>query len=401
MDPSTGDCIDEVMLVLMKAPRSYTREDVLEIHCHGGYLVVQRVLEVVLAAGVRLAEPGEFTKRAFLNGRIDLVQAEAVIDVIRSRTETALALAQHQREGLLSERISAARDQIISSLALVEAHIDFPEEDIDHTVADDILRFIRSASEQIDGLLGGFREGRLVREGVSVLIIGKPNVGKSSLLNILLQEKRAIVTAQPGTTRDIIEEVVNIGGLPVRILDTAGIRDADDLVEQEGVRLALERIPAADLVLFVLDVNRPYTDEDAVIAGELARSTVIVIRNKCDQLKCIATPVFPAEWQHVELSAATGAGVDRLRRMIRDTFLQGRAVDGREYVSLSRHRHRDALVKARSALERFVTNLAADLPPELLSCDLRDALHAVGEVTGETTPDDILDRIFSTFCIGK
>ncbi len=401
VDPSSGDCVDEVMVVLMRAPRSYTREDLLEIHCHGGYLVVQRVLELALLSGVRLAQPGEFTKRAFLNGRIDLVQAEAVIDVIRSRTDTALALAQHQREGKLSGRIFAVRDRIASALALVEAYIDFPEEDIDTAAGVAISDHIRSAAAEIDDLLCGFREGKLVREGVSVLILGKPNVGKSSLLNNLLREKRAIVTSQPGTTRDVIEEVVNMGGLPVRILDTAGIRNADDLVEQEGVRRALERIPGADLVLFVLDTSRPFSEEDASILAELRRSRVVVVRNKIDQPVGIETPAFPAEWQVVDVSTMTGTGMDRLRQTIRDTFLQGRAVDGREYATLSHHRHRDALVRCHASLDLFAANLAAALSPELLACDLRDALRFVGDVTGETTPDDILDRIFSAFCIGK
>ena len=263
IDPAGGASLDEAMVVLMQGPRSYTREDVLEIQCHGGYLIVQRILALVLRQGARLAEPGEFTKRAFLNGRIDLVQAEAVIDVIRSKTDAALALAQHQREGLLSRRIAAVREHLVHALALIEAHIDFPEEEVGALTTAEIVRLSGLAATEIESLLGGFSEGKVLREGVSVLIAGKPNVGKSSLLNTLLREKRAIVTSVPGTTRDIIEEVVNIGGLPVRMLDTAGVRQTDDLVEQEGVQLTLERIPQADLVLFMVDVSRPFDDEDA------------------------------------------------------------------------------------------------------------------------------------------
>jgi tRNA modification GTPase len=401
VDPESSDCVDEVMVVQMRAPRSYTCEDVLEIHCHGGFLVVQRVLALVLQSGVRLAEPGEFTKRAFLNGRIDLVQAEAVIDVIRSKTEASLALAQHQREGLLSGRFSVIREYIVTALALVEAYIDFPEDDISGVAEQEIVRCVEVAAADTAALLAGFQEGKVLREGVSVLIVGRPNAGKSSLLNVLLREKRAIVTSQPGTTRDIIEEVVNMGGLPVRIIDTAGIREAEDLVEREGVRLALEKIPAADLILFVLDVTRPFSEEDEMIRRELLGSKVIVVCNKTDHPRTILLPAFPADWGVVDISASTGAGIDGLRSLIREEFLHGRAVDSRDYVSLSHHRHRDALQKCSAALERFIAGLAAADGPELLAVELREALHAVGEVTGETTPDDILDLIFGRFCIGK
>jgi tRNA modification GTPase len=385
----------------MRAPRSYTREDVLEIQCHGGWLVVERILALVLREGARLAEPGEFTKRAFLNGRIDLVQAEAIIDVIRSKTEAALALAQHQRMGLLSRRFAVVRERLVNALALIEAHIDFPEEEIGTLTTAEIARLAGEAGTEIAELLAGFNEGKVLREGVSVLIAGKPNVGKSSLLNTLLREKRAIVTSVPGTTRDIIEEVVNIGGLPVRMLDTAGVRRTSDPVEQEGVNLTLERIPRADLVLFMVDASRPFDGEDAMLLDVLVSCRLIVVKNKIDLADIARLPTVLSGREAVSISTRTGQGIDLLRTAIHDAFLRGAATDGREYVALSQARHRDALAKAHAALSRFSASLAAGAALELLAWEIREALHAIGEVTGEATPDEVLDLIFSQFCIGK
>jgi len=400
LHPETGELLDEAMLVYMKAPNSYTREDVVEIQCHGGTLVVSRILSLVLGAGARLAHPGEFTKRAFLNGRIDLVQAEAIMDVISSRTEASLALAQHQRGGLLSGRIARVREGILYALAYVEALIDFPEEELDVAVERDVQGRVAPALAELEALITGFDEGRVLRDGVSVVIAGKPNVGKSSLLNTLLKEKRAIVTAVPGTTRDVIEEVVNIKGLPVKLLDTAGIRDSEDQVEQEGVRLSLERIPRADLVLFVVDGSAPFTGEDQAILDAIGSKGVIVVRNKSDLASCCELPgslLAPA----VSISTITGSGIAELRDAVHAFFMHGKVIDGREFVAVSHARHRDALVKSQQALLRFSANLAAGVNLELLPVDLRDVLDAVGEVTGETTSDDVLDRIFSSFCIGK
>lgn len=400
LDPASGALLDEAMLVFMKAPNSYTREDVVEIQCHGGALVVSRILSLVVSAGARLAAPGEFTKRAFLNGRIDLVQAEAVMDVISSRTDAALSLAQHQREGLLSRRIAVVKDGILYALAYVEALIDFPEEDIDVAVDTDVLGRVSPAVAELDALIDGFDAGKVLRDGVSVMIAGKPNVGKSSLLNTLLKENRAIVTAVPGTTRDLIEEVVNINGLPVKLLDTAGIRDSDDLAEKEGVRLSLARIPVADLVLFVVDASTAFTVEDEAILQAIGGKCLIVVLNKSDLPRAIELPVGLTA-QTVAISTFDGSGIPELRDAIAAAFMHGAAIDGREYVAVSRARHRDALLKARESLRSFVANLSAGVNMELLPIDLRDALNAVGEVTGETTVDDVLDRIFSSFCIGK
>lgn len=401
IDPVSGDIVDEIMLVLMQAPRSYTCEDVLEIHCHGGYLIVQRVLQLALRAGARLAEPGEFTKRAFLNGRIDLLQAEAVIELIRGKTEAALALAQHQREGILSKRIAAVKDGIITSLAFIEAYLDFPEEDIDLPGVREIETSVSTSLELIEGLLQGFQQGKVIREGVSVLIVGKPNVGKSSLLNTLLKEKRAIVTSIPGTTRDIIEEVVNIKGLPVNLLDSAGIRDTGDEIEQEGVKLTMEKIPLADLILFVVDSSKPFDDEDALIAEAILGCKILVVSNKTDLPQRINIPECLASVPVVRISAREGNGIEELREAIFSQFIHGDSLDGRDFTALSQARHRDALARAQQGLLSFLESFAAGMPLEIVSLELRDALNALGEVTGETTTDDILDQIFTRFCIGK
>jgi tRNA modification GTPase len=399
--PDNGAVLDEVMAVLMRAPHSYTREDVLELHCHGGMLVVERILASALACGARLAEPGEFTRRAFINGRIDLAQAEAVMDVIVAKTEAALALAQRQRTGVLSVRIDAIRQALTRSLAFIEASIDFPEDDIGETDTVALRSGVSGALDEIGGLLDGFDEGRILRDGISVLIVGKPNAGKSSLLNRLLKENRAIVTHIPGTTRDIIEETVNLGGLAVRLLDTAGIRHTDDVVEREGISRALDKIPLADLVLFVLDSARPFNEEDRLILDAVKGKTAIAVLNKNDLPVALELPDEMEEMPRVALSAGTGAGIDGLRKLIRTTFLHGSALDSREFVTISRARHRDALNSARSALQQFLSGLEGGRELETLAIDLRDALSAVGRVTGETTTDDVLDVVFSSFCIGK
>lgn len=401
IDPLCGDAVDEVLAVVMKKPHSYTREDVLEIQCHGGYLVTRRVLDVVLGCGVRLAEPGEFTRRAFLNGRIDLVQAEAVIELIRSKTETSLALARHQYEGRLSSQLHQVRDSVRYVLALLEAFVDFPEEEIDPVHYRDIDSTARSALQLVGDLIAGFAEGKVLRDGVSVLIAGKPNVGKSSLLNTLVQEKRAIVTSIPGTTRDIIEEVVSVRGLPVKVLDTAGVRSTSDPVEREGVQRALERIPLADLILLILDRSRPLDEDDRLLFEAVAGHRYLVVLNKVDQSPCLELPACLNGAEVVSISTLTGEGIDALRVAIFSQFMLGKAVDSREYVVVSQVRHRDALLRAERHLKQFLDNLDAGFAPELLSVDLRDVLGALGEVTGETTPDDVLDIIFQRFCIGK
>jgi tRNA modification GTPase len=400
LDTATGERVDEAMAVYMRAPRSYTREDVLELHCHGGWLVVERVLALVLSCGIRLADPGEFTRRAFLNGRIDLIQAESVMDIIASKSDAALQLAQRQREGALSRRIDEVRGCLLRGLALVEAYIDFPEDDLGATDLDAILVSVGEAQGIIAGLLSTFEEGRVMRDGISVLIVGKPNAGKSSLLNRLLNENRAIVTHIPGTTRDIIEETVNFEGLSVRLLDTAGIRDTDDLVELEGIGRALAKIPLADLVLAVFDASREFSREDQLILDALVDSRTIAVLNKSDLPRRFVLPDVDRFAAVVMIAALPGEGIDLLKQTVCKQFLHSSAQDSREFVALSRARHRDALVSAEQCLRQFSCALR-DRNLELLALDLRGALQAVGSVTGQTATEEVLDLIFSSFCIGK
>ncbi len=401
IDPATGSLLDEVMSVYMRAPKTYTREDVVEIHCHGGTLVVQLVLAAVLASGARLAEPGEFTKRAFLNGRLDLVQAEATIEIIRSKTTAAVSLAQHHREGLLSSRLYEIRDSLRHILALLEAYIDFPDEDLGEADSSLVIQLSESALANASGLLDSYMEGKVLRDGISVIIAGKPNVGKSSLLNTLLSEKRAIVTSIPGTTRDIIEEVVNIRGLPVTLLDTAGICLSDDPVESEGITRARNRIPTADLVILLLDASRPFDHDDILSFEAVGDTPHIVVVNKDDLLSGLVIPDCYQPANLYFISTLTGEGVDPLKEGIANLFLHGKLTDNRDLVLLSDARHRDALLKVVKSLSAFVDSFVAAPSFELLAIDLRDALDALGQITGETTPDDILDLVFSKFCIGK
>jgi tRNA modification GTPase len=396
-----GERVDEGFAVLMQAPNSYTKEDVFEIQCHGGILVTRKVLDLALASGARIAAPGEFTKRAFLNGRIDLLQAEAIIDVIRSKTESSLKMAEHQREGLLSGRVTEIRDSIRYVLAMVEAHIDFPDEDIELPVLDEMKMSVVTSMEKLSVILSTYSEGKVLRDGVSVAIAGKPNVGKSSLLNTLLMEERAIVTETPGTTRDVIEEILNIDGLPVRLLDTAGIRETFDKVEQIGIDLALGKISQADLVLFILDRSAPIDSDDLRILSAVEGMNLLLVRNKSDLPDTLSLPKVLHGHQVVDISTLTGEGIAELRHQIYSAFISGAAPDNREFVALSQARHRDALQKAIDALDRVSEGLVSSGLLEILSVDLRDALHAIGEITGETTPDDVLDLIFSKFCIGK
>jgi len=399
--PGSDNVIDEAFAVFMQAPNSFTREDVVEIQCHSGTVIMQHILEIILFQGARLAEPGEFTKRAFLNGRIDLAQAEAVIDLIRAKTDVAASLARQQISGVLSSELISVRNHLRHALALIEAFIDFPDEEIGVRDSDLLSNHILSALSITNALSATFVQGKVYREGVNVLIAGKPNVGKSSLLNTLLKEKRAIVTAVPGTTRDLIEEVVNIDGLPVKLLDTAGIRLTDDLVEQEGISRALERISSADLVLFILDASRPYDTDDLYVYNALIGKKLHIVFNKCDLPAAIKLPAELAAVPTTVISTLTSSGIDELRQAIYQSFLHGHCVDSRESAMLSRSRHYDILLRVAVSINKFIDHRSTSFPDELLALDLREALDYLGQITGETVPDDILELIFSQFCIGK
>jgi tRNA modification GTPase len=400
VDPADGSLIDEGMAVLMRAPRSYTREDVLELHCHGGYLVVQRVLDACIRSGARLSDAGEFTRRAFLNGRIDLCQAESVIDLINSRTEMSLAFAQSQREGALSIRLAEICGSLRNALALIEAFIDFPEDDLDAAALLRIETYISDGRNGLGALLGSFEQGKAIREGVSVLLAGKPNVGKSSLLNALTLDQRAIVSHIPGTTRDIIEEVINIEGLPVRIIDSAGIRHSHDEIEQEGIRRSLEKLALADLVLFLVDASRPFDDQDRDLATAIGAKRFIMVLTKSDLVSVVAEDELPAGAHVVSISTKNGYGLPELRSAVFAAFVDER-LSSQDYVAITTVRHRDIVARALASLDIFQRQLSVGASGEILAIDLRESLAAIGEITGETTPDSILDLIFSSFCIGK
>ncbi len=345
-----GKPVDEVLLAVMRAPHTYTREDMVEVSCHGGYLPARMVLETFLAAGARLAEPGEFTKRAFLNGRLDLTQAEAVLDVIRARTDLALAAAERMLAGGLSERIQSMRERLIEVLAHIEAAIDFPEEGIEPETGQQLVRRMEEAIQEMDRLLATAREGRLLRQGARVVLIGRPNAGKSSLLNRLLSQDRAIVSPIPGTTRDTIEEAVNIGGIPVVLVDTAGLRHSEDPLEQEGMRRTYAAVEQADLIIHVIDRSEPAAEEDREALRRLASRRVIVALNKSDLPKRFEF-LEPPSGEVVEISCLTGEGLDRLREVLRQQLLE-RPQQLNPEEPMINARHEEALRRAKAALEQ-------------------------------------------------
>jgi tRNA modification GTPase len=389
--------IDEVLLAVLRAPRTFTREDTVEISCHGGLLPARLVLDALLAGGARAAAPGEFTKRAFLNGRIDLAQAEAVADLIHSRTELALAAANEQLAGKLSQRINQLRDDLMHTLAHVEAHIDFPDEDIAPDTKGKLLQRLENGLAFMDKLLATANEGQLLRRGIRAAIVGRPNAGKSSLLNQLLGRDRAIVSPLPGTTRDTIEETANLRGLPVVFIDTAGLREAQDEIEREGIRRSRESLAQAELILHVFDAGESLTDTDKTYFAEFEGKKRILVRNKVD------LPVkleLPAGAPVVDVCCLSGQGIEPLKDAIKKLVWAGEIQAEMLQVAIN-SRHQDALNRARVAARQAAEALAAAATLELVAMDLRIAANAVGEIVGKTTTEDLLDSIFSTFCIGK
>ncbi len=394
-----GRAVDEVLVAVMRAPRTYTREDVVEISCHGGLLPAKLVLDAVLAGGARLAEPGEFTQRAFLNGRLDLAQAEAVADIIHSRTELALAAAEEQLAGKLSQRINRLRDDLMLVLAHVEAHIDFPDEDIAPDTHAQLLGRIDAGVAFMDELLRTANEGQILRRGIRAAIVGRPNVGKSSLLNHLLGRDRAIVSPIPGTTRDTIEETANIRGLPVVFIDTAGLREPGEAIEAEGVRRSHQAMRQAELVLHVLDAAEPLHPEDGRQLAEFGGKQRIVVLNKSDLPARLQLPAGLTV-RAIAISCLTGTGLESLKDAIKQVVWAGEIRPEMLEVMIN-SRHQDALRRAREAAARSGEALRAGATLELVALDLRIATNAVGEIVGKTAVDDLLDTIFSQFCIGK
>ena len=416
-----GRRLDEVLLAVMHPPRTFTGEHVVEITCHGGMLSAKLVLDAVLASGARAGEHGEFTRRAFLNGRIDLAQAEAVADLIHSRTELALRAANEQLEGKLSKRINELRDQLMGTLAHIEAHIDFPDEDIAPDTRAQLIQRLERGAAFMEELLRTAREGQILRRGIRAAIIGRPNAGKSSLLNQLLGHDRAIVSAIPGTTRDTIEETANIRGIPVVFVDTAGLREARDEIELEGIRRSRKSLDQAELILQVLDASEPFTAADEKFLAEFSTKKRILIFNKVDLPRQLVLPPQLAgaalearqdisavhrdrfnvsHFNVVTISCLTGQGIEALKDALKEMVWSGE-IHADMLETMINSRHQGALARAREAAQRALESLAAEQPLELAAMELRIAVNAVGEIVGKTTTEDLLDSIFSQFCIGK
>jgi tRNA modification GTPase len=396
--------IDEALVVVMRGPHSFTGEDVVEVQCHGGPVILDQLCRGLMSAGARLAEPGEFTKRAFLNGRLDLAQAEAVLDTIRAKTARSLTIAQSQRRGELSREVEETRSGLVVALAHIEAALDFAEEDIAFVRQDELARLLDETLIKLRRLVLSGEEGRIWREGAAVAILGRPNVGKSSLMNALLRSDRAIVTPIPGTTRDMLEEVVSIEGIPVRLFDTAGIRPTEDPVEAEGIRRSHLAWEDADLALILLDGSQPLSESDLRLLTRPEASRALLVINKCD----LPQHLVRAELARfcrlnaglVEISAKTQVGLDGLREAIRSRLMPTR-LEPRESVLVTNLRHAAAFERALQGVEQARQSVEARRAGELIAMDLRIAADALGEITGVITTDEILERIFAEFCIGK
>ncbi|WP_160692849.1 tRNA uridine-5-carboxymethylaminomethyl(34) synthesis GTPase MnmE [Clostridium sp. C2-6-12] len=402
VDLDKKEIIDEVILSYMKSPSSYTGENVVEINCHGGVVSTNSVLNEIIKAGARLAEPGEFTKRAFLNGRIDLSQAEAVMDIITAKTELSMKSAMMQRNGALSREIGALRKYLLNVLALIEYAVDFTEDDediIDDNLISQVKEGIEKTNLKIKNLLSNADEGKIIRDGLNVVIVGKPNVGKSSLLNALLKEKRAIVTDVPGTTRDVIEEYINLDGIPIRITDTAGIRETEDVVERIGVEKSKEKIEEADLIILMLDTSREIDEEDKAIIDKIKDRKYIALLNKIDLDMKISEEVICNLNNKIDISAKTGKGIDDLKNVIKDLFFNGEI--NSESLIVSNARHKQALYRAMENCEAAISKVNANEYLDLISIYITAAMKALGEITGNELEEDLLNKIFSEFCVGK
>ena len=403
INPKDNEIVDEVLIVYMKAPYTYTREDIVEIYCHGGIVPVKKTLELLLSNGARIAEPGEFTKRAFLNGRLDLSQAEAVIDIIRAKTDKSYQVSLNQLEGSLSSKIEEIQNIILDMIAHIEVSIDFPDEDIEEVTYEELEDKAEIVLTSIKKLLNTADRGKILRDGLSTVILGRPNVGKSSLLNAILRENRAIVTDVPGTTRDIIEEYANIDGIPLKLVDTAGIRYTEDLVEKIGVDKAKDEVEEADLVIAVFDSSRELSKEDYDILEIVNEKKAILLLNKIDlppkynkeKLEKLASgkPI-------INTSIANGEGLEQLEKVIKDMFYSGE-VEVYNDIVVSNIRHKNQLLKAKINIEEALKGIKSKLPLGCVEVDIRNCWNNLGEISGDTVSEDVLDKIFSEFCIGK
>ncbi|MBD1711663.1 tRNA uridine-5-carboxymethylaminomethyl(34) synthesis GTPase MnmE [Staphylococcus aureus] len=404
IDPESKEVVEEVMVSVLRAPKTFTREDIIEINCHGGILTINRVLELTMTYGARMAEPGEFTKRAFLNGRIDLSQAEAVMDFIRSKTDRASKVAMNQIEGRLSDLIKKQRQSILEILAQVEVNIDYPEyDDVEDATTEFLLEQSKEIKQEINRLLDTGAQGKIMREGLSTVIVGKPNVGKSSMLNNLIQDNKAIVTEVAGTTRDVLEEYVNVRGVPLRLIDTAGIRETEDIVEKIGVERSRKALSQADLILFVLNNNEALTQEDYTLYEVVKNEDVIVIVNKMDLEQNIdinEVKDMIGDTPLIQTSMLKQEGIDELEIQIRDLFFGGE-VQNQDMTYVSNSRHISLLKQARQTIQDAIDAAESGVPMDMVQIDLTRTWEILGEIIGETASDELIDQLFSQFCLGK
>lgn len=398
-----GKVLDEVLIAFMKAPNTYTREDMVEIYSHGGIIPVKKILELCLKKGARLAERGEFTKRAFLNGRLDLTQAEAVIDIIKAKSEKSYEVSLRQLEGSITNEVLEIQDILVRMMAFIEANIDFPEDEVEEISHKTLLEDAKKVEVRIKKLIDSFDRGKILRDGLNTVILGKPNVGKSSLLNAILKENRAIVTDIPGTTRDIIEEYINIDGIPLKLIDTAGIRETEDYVEKIGVLKTKETINKADLVIALFDVSSDITEEDKRIMELVKDKKTIIMLNKTDLEKKIDESYFIDNFPNARIinsSITTGIGIDELIDTIKDMFYK-EDIKVESDVVLTNIRHKDMLLRAYDRILELEDEIALNEPIDCLEVDIKDAWESLGQITGQSITEDILDKIFREFCIGK
>ena len=404
IDPETNETVEEVMVSVLRAPKTFTREDIIEINCHGGILTINRILELTMTYGARMAEPGEYTKRAFLTGRIDLSQAEAVMDFIRSKTDRASKVAMNQIEGRLSDLIKKQRQSILEILAQVEVNIDYPEyDDVEDATTDFLLEQSKRIKEEINQLLETGAQGKIMREGLSTVIVGRPNVGKSSMLNNLIQDNKAIVTEVAGTTRDVLEEYVNVRGVPLRLVDTAGIRDTEDIVEKIGVERSRKALSEADLILFVLNNNEPLTEDDQTLFEVIKNEDVIVIINKTDleqRLDVSELREMIGDMPLIQTSMLKQEGIDELEIQIKDLFFGGE-VQNQDMTYVSNSRHISLLKQARQSIQDAIDAAESGIPMDMVQIDLTRTWEILGEIIGESASDELIDQLFSQFCLGK
>ena len=401
INPSNEEKVDEVLTVYMKKPYTYTKEDLVEINCHGGIVSLRKILDIILEENCRLADRGEFTKRAFLNGRLDLTQAESVMDIISSKTEKSMSLSIDQLQGRLSKQVKQIVEELIELKAHLEVNIDFPEYDEEELTKEKIKEQAEIMKEKIEKLISTADTGKIFKEGINTLILGKPNVGKSSLMNFLLNENRSIVTEVPGTTRDTIEEFVNLAGLPLNIIDTAGIRYTDDVVEKIGVQKAIDKIDDSDLIIMILDASKELEKDDEIILENIKNKKVIYLMNKTDlDTKIDLSNHVELEKETIKISLLRDEGLEEIENKVKEEFLSGN-IDTNKDLIVTNTRHKNLLKKADKSISELLEGIELGLSLECLEVDINDTINHLGEITGSTVSESVIEKIFANFCIGK